>query len=91
MVVMNAVRRSDKDRRQRQGERFARILRALREIQTNGATVNELATLNDCTTRTVHRDIDVMRRAGEPIVTINGRYVFAIAEDATSEDKERAS
>jgi len=67
---------ADAIRRRRQGARFARILRALRKIQLVGATANELATMNSCTVRTVHRDIAVMKVAGEPVVYVGGKYVF---------------
>jgi predicted DNA-binding transcriptional regulator YafY len=68
--------RTDGERRQRQGERFARILRALRQIQAQGATAQEIAADAGCNVRTAQRDIDVMRRAGEPISLIGGKYVY---------------
>lgn len=55
--------------------RHARILRALRLIErSNGVLPSELATIGGCVERTVHRDILIMRKAGENIVCRNGRY-----------------
>lgn len=55
--------------------RHARILRALRLIErSNGVPPSELAKIGHCVERTVHRDILIMRKAGENIVCRNGRY-----------------
>ena len=74
MILLNV--RTDGERRKRQASRFARILRALRQIESQGATAEELAELSQCNVRTVQRDIAVMRAAGEPISIVGGRYVY---------------
>ena len=60
--------RSDADRRVRQADRLARVLRVLELIQGNGRwNAANLASELECSERTVHRYLDVKKYAGIPI------------------------
>ena len=57
----------DRDRRVRQADRLARILRVLELIQSRGRwTTKAIAEEIECSERTVYRDLDVLRFAGIP-------------------------
>lgn len=59
--------RPDRDRRVRQADRLARILRVLELVQSRGRwTTKALADEIDCSERTVYRDLDVLKFAGIP-------------------------
>lgn len=59
--------RPDKDRRVRQADRIARIMRVLELIQSRGRwTTKAIAEEIECSERTVYRDLDVLRFAGIP-------------------------
>jgi predicted DNA-binding transcriptional regulator YafY len=63
----NQTRRSDGDRRLKQAMRFARALKVLQLIQGRGRyNVNTLAAELECSTRTIHRDLQVLEFAGVP-------------------------
>lgn len=73
-VVTNASRpkpgkkdHPDRDRRIRQADRLARVLRVLELIQSRGRwTTKAIAEEIQCSERTVYRDLDVLRFAGIP-------------------------
>ncbi len=57
----------DRDRRVRQADRLARILRVLELVQSRGRwTTIAIAEEIQCSERTVYRDLDVLRFAGIP-------------------------
>ncbi len=57
----------DRDRRVRQADRLARVLRVLELIQSRGRwTTKAIAEEIQCSERTVYRDLDVLRFAGIP-------------------------
>lgn len=57
----------DRDRRVRQADRLARILRVLELVQSRGRwTTKAIAEEIECSERTVYRDLDVLRFAGIP-------------------------
>jgi predicted DNA-binding transcriptional regulator YafY len=57
----------DRDRRVRQADRLARILRVLELVQSRGRwTTKAIAEEIQCSERTVYRDLDVLRFAGIP-------------------------
>lgn len=59
--------RPDRDRRVRQADRLARILRVLELIQSRGRwTTKAIAEELECSERTVYRDLDVLKFAGIP-------------------------
>lgn len=59
--------RSDRDRRVRQADRLARVLRVLELIQGRGNwTTKAIADEIECSERTVYRDLDVLKFAGIP-------------------------
>jgi predicted DNA-binding transcriptional regulator YafY len=59
--------RPDRDRRVRQADRLARVLRVLELIQSRGRwTTKAIADEIECSERTVYRDLDVLRFAGIP-------------------------
>jgi predicted DNA-binding transcriptional regulator YafY len=66
----NRPRRSESDRRLRQADRFARILRVLQLIQGRGRNgVKEIAADQECSERTIFRDLNVLELAGVPYET----------------------
>ena len=63
----NKRNRSDSDRRVRQADRLARVLRVLELVQSRGRwTTKAIADELECSERTVYRDLDVLRFAGIP-------------------------
>jgi len=59
--------RADADRRVRQNDRLARVLRVLQLVQGRGRwTARELATELACSERTIYRDLQVLEVAGIP-------------------------
>lgn len=59
--------RPDRDRRVRQHERMARVLKVLELIQSRGRwNAKAIADELDCSERTVYRDLDVLEFAGVP-------------------------
>ena len=59
--------RADADRRLRQNERLARVLRVLQFIQGRGrCTARDMASELGCSERTVYRDLQVLEVAGIP-------------------------
>ena len=61
------IDRPDRDRRVRQADRLARILRVLELVQSRGRwTTRAIADEIECSERTVYRDLDVLRFAGIP-------------------------
>jgi predicted DNA-binding transcriptional regulator YafY len=57
-------KRSDKDRRIRQADRLARVLRVLQLIQGRGRwNVTQIARELECSERTIHRDLKVLEYA----------------------------
>ncbi len=59
--------RPDRDRRVRQADRLARVLRVLELIQSRGRwTTKAIADEIECSERTIYRDLDVLRFAGIP-------------------------
>ncbi len=60
-------RRNDADRRARQNDRLARVLRVLQLIQGRGRwTARAIAKELDCSERTIYRDLQVLEVAGIP-------------------------
>ncbi|WP_337175144.1 HTH domain-containing protein [Paludisphaera sp.] len=60
-------RRSEADRRARQSQRLARVLRVLGLIQERrGWDLESLARELDCSKRTIQRDLDVLEACGVP-------------------------
>jgi predicted DNA-binding transcriptional regulator YafY len=63
----NHAQRGDADRRLRQNERLARVLRVLQFIQGRGrCTARDMASELGCSERTVYRDLQVLEVAGIP-------------------------
>ncbi len=59
--------RSDADRRARQADRIARVLRVLQLIRSRGRwDANAIARELECAVRTVYRDLEVLQVAGVP-------------------------
>jgi len=64
---LSSTERTDADRRVRQADRTATILRILELIQGNGRwNVKDLAREFECSERTIHRYLDVLKYAGVP-------------------------
>lgn len=60
--------RTDAERRLRQADRLARILRLIQLVaQQKVGTAAELAAAQECSTRTVYRDLEVLELAALPI------------------------
>jgi len=69
-------KRPDRDRRVRQAERLARILKILEKIQGQGWwTKKGLAELLECSERTVYRDLEAIGYAGVPL-EVEGKQKF---------------
>ena len=67
LTMTKAKARSDADRRVRQADRLARVLRILELIQSRGRwNAAALAAELECAERTVHRDLKVLQYAGVP-------------------------
>jgi predicted DNA-binding transcriptional regulator YafY len=67
MPLPMAKKRTDAERRIRQGDRLARILRLLQLIQGPGNwNAQAIAEKLDCSERTVYRDLQVLTAAGIP-------------------------
>ncbi|MCX7411252.1 MAG: WYL domain-containing protein [Planctomycetales bacterium] len=63
----NKRNKPDRDRRIRQADRLARVLRVLELIQSRGRwTTKAIADEIECSERTVYRDLDVLKFAGIP-------------------------
>jgi predicted DNA-binding transcriptional regulator YafY len=59
--------KSDADRRLRQADRLARIMRVLQLLQSRGRwNVTSIAQEMECSERTIHRDLTVLELAGVP-------------------------
>ena len=64
---MMAGKRSDAERRIRQSDRLARVLRVLQMIQSPGTwTAQKLASELECSERTIYRDLQTLAAAGVP-------------------------
>ncbi len=62
-----ATKRTDADRRIRQADRLGRVLKILELIQGNGRwDASNLAVELECSERTIHRYLDVLKYAGVP-------------------------
>lgn len=62
-----AGKRSDAERRIRQSDRLARVLRVLQLIQSPGPwTAQKLASELECSERTIYRDLQTLAAAGVP-------------------------
>jgi predicted DNA-binding transcriptional regulator YafY len=62
-----ARKRTDADRRVRQSDRLARVLRVLQLIQSTGPwTASSIAKELECSERTVYRDLQTLAAAGVP-------------------------
>lgn len=62
-----ARKRTDAERRVRQSDRLARVLRVLQMIQGNGPwTAQSMARELECSERTVYRDLQALAAAGVP-------------------------
>ena len=62
-----AKKRTDADRRVRQSDRLARVLRVLQLIQSSGPwTAPRIAKELECSERTVYRDLQTLAAAGVP-------------------------
>ena len=71
--TMNSIRsniprgKPDADRRLRQADRLARIMRVLQLLQSRGRwNVTSIAQEMECSERTIHRDLTVLELAGVP-------------------------
>ena len=63
----NKRNKPDRDRRIRQADRLARVLRVLELVQSRGRwTTKAIADEIECSERTVYRDLDVLKFAGIP-------------------------
>ena len=63
----NKRNKPDRDRRIRQADRLARVLRVLELVQSRGRwTTKAIADELECSERTVYRDLDVLKFAGIP-------------------------
>lgn len=66
-MELNFSKRPDSDRRIRQSERIARVLRILNLIQSRGRwNAQAIAQELECSVRTVHRDLQVLEFVGVP-------------------------
>jgi len=62
-----AKKRTDAERRVRQTDRLARVLRVLQLIQSSGpTTAQSIARELECSERTVYRDLQTLSAAGVP-------------------------
>jgi predicted DNA-binding transcriptional regulator YafY len=73
--------RSDADRRTRQCERYARLLRITRLVMGHGRWgPNDLAREVGCSVRTVHRDIQVLSMSGLPVYWDKASEAYRVRE-----------
>src|SRR5262245_27622388 len=76
------VRRRDPERRLRQAERLARVLRVLQLIQGRGRyDAAALAAEQECSVRTVFRDLTVLELAGVPWYFDNEQDCYRVQPD----------
>ena len=60
--------RSDADRRLRQADRLARVIRMLQLLLSRGRwNTRDIAAEQECSERTIHRDRQVLELAGVPV------------------------
>lgn len=75
-------KRSDADRRLRQADRLARVLRILRKLQGHGRyDVKALAAEEECSERTVFRVLDVLELAGIPVEFDHDHRCYSLRSD----------
>mgnify|MGYP000227026286 CR=1 FL=1 len=74
--------RADRDRRVRQAERLANILRILELVQSRGLwTTKALAEELECSERTVYRHLDVLKYAGVPYYREGSEHFVRVRSD----------
>lgn len=78
----NIPGRRDADRRVRQSERIARVLQILNLIQSRGRwNVTAIAQEIGCSTRTVHRDLNVLEFCGVPFYFSEEEQCYRVRSD----------
>lgn len=78
----NKRNRPDRDRRVRQADRMARVLKVLELIQSRGRwTTKSIAEELACSERTVYRDLDVLRFAGIPYYREGNQQFIRVRPD----------
>lgn len=81
-VPSNIPGRRDADRRVRQSERIARVLRILNLIQSRGRwNVSAIAQELGCSARTVHRDLNVLEFCGVPFYFSEEEQCYRVRSD----------
>ena len=76
-----AKKRTDAERRVRQTDRLARVLRVLQMIQSPGPwTAESIAKELECSVRTVYRDLQTLASAGVPWYFDDGVQSYRIRE-----------
>jgi len=72
----------DAERRLRQADRLARVMRVLEMIQSRGRwTIGTIAAELECSERTVYRDLDVLELAGVPFYLEKPGNFIRVRED----------
>lgn len=73
--------RSEGDRRAKQADRLARVMRLLELIQGHGRwNAKEIAAKQECSERTVYRDLDVLELAGVPFYFDESANCYRVRE-----------
>ncbi|HBJ38389.1 MAG TPA: hypothetical protein DDZ51_27280 [Planctomycetaceae bacterium] len=81
-VPINIPGRRDADRRVKQSERIARVLRILNLIQSRGRwNVSAIAQELGCSARTVHRDLNVLEFCGVPFYFSEEEQCYRVRSD----------
>ncbi len=74
--------RPDADRRLRQADRLARVMRTLQLLLTRGRwNARDIAAEQECSERTIYRDMQVLELAGIPVLFDQDDHCYRVRQD----------